>query len=524
MSQNGYLMLSKMPKNLCKGGEDMKAKNILLLSLLCFSMVSCDAFNNSTPYVKGDEIRVTFHLNGGNLIVNGEPITSDISLKIDEDYFFNNSYIPLKDEMQFANWYLDSKLTKPLDLSSYVVNGDIDLYAKWVDAYYTYQINDNGDACIGLNKNGIAQTNISIPTYIDGYKVTGIMDYGFSYSEAKKLYVPYFVETIGFSSFYESKLEYIELGNNITDIAHGAFIGTNNIKELKIEKNNKYLVHNMTLFEKLDNENTCEIHSLFGASDVDITRKYYSNNIKIVSIAPYCFYGRKNVHSIQLPYGIARIGDYAFANSGLMKFYMNDELIEIGDYAFADSYLNEALIYGPLSIIGDYAFKNTMITSINIPATITSIGRGALQAGVLNEIKVRTNKKYFLDDGNILEKLDDGTYALVYFDFNRNESEYHLPHKITKINSGAFYSLDNINTIYFTNVKEVEEYAFLSLSPDNSIVFTSVATSIDLRAFYEESRNMCFIFNAITYENSEWANYFLDLQDYVVLSYIEIEE
>ncbi len=499
----------------------MKAKNILLLLMLSFGIVSCNTFNESTPYVKGDEIRVTFHLNGGYLIVNEQTTSNDISIKIDENYFFNNRYIPQKEEKQFVNWYFDSKLTQPLDLTTYEVTGDLDLYAKWTDAYYTYQLNDSFEACIGLNNKGINQKNVSIPTYIDGYKVTGIMDYGFSYSQIKKLYVPYFIKTIGFSSFYESELEYIELGNNITDIAHGAFIGANNIKELKIEKNNKYLIHNMTLFEKLDNEGTCEIHSLFGDSTIDITRKYYSNNIKIVSIAPYCFYGRKNIQSIQLPYGITKIGKYAFANSGIMKFYMNDELIEIGEYAFANSYLNEIIIYSPLDTIGDYAFKNTMITSISIPTSITYIGRGAFQTGVLKEISIRTNKKYLLDDDNILEKLDDGTYALVYFNSNHSGSEYHLSAEISKINSGAFYSLDNINTIYFTNVKNVEKYLFLSLNQSNLLVFPDTAVSIDSRAFYEESRNICFSFNATVYKNSEWANYFLDFQEYVNLSYFK---
>lgn len=498
----------------------MKAKYLFLLTLLCFTQTSCQNKEKSPSYNKGDEIRVTFHLNGGNLKIENKNITSDVSIMIDEDYFYNNRFIPKKDNSQFTNWYINEELTQPLELSSYEVTGNIDLYARWTDDYFNYKISEEG-VHIGLNDKGISKTSIDIPSFIDGYKVIGIMDYGFSNSKAKKLYIPYYVENVGFASFYESDLEYIELGSNIKNIEHGAFIGTNKIKELKIEKNSKYLVHNMTLFEKIGDNNLCELHSLFDPNDLDITRRYYSDNISISSIAPYAFYGRINAHSIQLPYGITSIGDHAFENSGLIKFYMNDCLLEIGDYAFSNSFLNEALLYSPLEYIGDYCFQNTMITSINIPASIKYLGRGSLQAGVLSEIKVNRNDYYFLDSNeNVLQYLGDGNYALVHFNYSVNTRDYHFDEKITKINEGAFYSLGEIDTVYFTNVKEIEKFIFLNLEPSQNIVFESDLDKVSEYAFYEEKRNLCFLFNAYVYEDSPWKGYFDTLEDYVNINLI----
>lgn len=493
----------------------MKIKKLMLLSLLCLPLMACN--NEDKPsYIKGEDIRVTFHLNGGSLLVNNQSVQNDISIKVNDEYFYNHRYLPEKDNMLFTTWYLDEELTLPLDYSSFEVSGDLDLYARWTDDYFIYELNEDGNALIGLNKTGTTISELSIPSYLDCHKVTGIMDYGFAHSISNKLYVPYFIETIGYSSFYESSIEYIKLGKNITNIEYGAFIGTNNIKELKIENNDKYMVHNMTLFEKLGN-NRCEMHSLFDADDLDITLDYYSENISIVSIAPYCFYGRKNVHSMQLPIEITYIGDYAFAESGLIKFYMNNVLEEIGDYAFANSYLNEAYLYNPLKKIGDYAFQNTMITRINIPNTLLSIGRGALQAGVLSEVTIGSNEKYVYEDGNILEKLNDNEYALVHFNPQGKGTSYRLSRNIIKIYSGAFYSLEALESIYFTNVKEVEDYLFLSLEKYHTIYFEGEPTKISDKAFYEETRNMCFHFTATVKDGSLWSIYFSELQEYVVL-------
>lgn len=498
----------------------MNNKNIIFLSLLCLPLISCNNSEVKPSYNSGDDIRVTFHLNGGNMIVNNNVVTKDISIKVNDSFFYENRYMPTRENMKFTTWYLDKEMTKPLDYSSIKVEGDIDLYAKWTNDYFVYEVNEDGNVEIGLNKEGASQEEITIPSYIDTHKVVGIMDYGFAYSKSKKLYAPYFIENIGFSSFYGSELEYIKLGKNVINIDYGAFIGTNNIKELKIENNDKYMVHNMTLFSKLDS-NHCEMHSLFDSADLDITLDYYSNNIIIDKIAPYCFYGRKNIHSIQLPVDIVEIGDYAFAESGLIKFYMNSVLKTIGNYAFYNSYLNEAYLYDPIENIGDYAFKNTMITRINIPSSINNIGRGALQAGVISEITVAENNKYFYDDGNVLELIGDEEYALVYFNAQGKTNSYRLSPNITKIYSGAFYSLENVESIYFTNVKEVEDYLFLSLENYQTIIFECEPTNVSSKAFYEESRNMCFSFTASVKDGSYWSIYFSDLQEYVILEIVE---
>ena len=498
----------------------MKMKNIFLLSLLCLPLFSCNNNEEKPSYVKGEEIRVTFHLNGGNLTVNNQTVTYNVSIKVDDEYFYNNRFIPEKENMQFTTWYLDESLTNPLDYETFKVDGDLDLYARWTNNYFTYEIGEDKRVSIGLNSEGIKIEEVTIPSYIDSYKVTGIMDYGFAHSISTKLYVPYFIENIGFSSFYESNLEYIKLGKNITNIEYGAFIGTNNIKELKIENNDKYMVHNMTLFEKL-NDNYCEMHSLFDAEDLDVTVDYYSDNIAITKISPYCFYGRKNVHSMQLPIDVEEIGAYAFAESGLIKFYMNSKLNSIGEYAFYNSYLNEALLYDPIETIGDFAFKNTMITRINIPRSVKYIGRGSLQAGVLGEITLAQNEKYVYEDGNILEVLENGKYALVYFGYLDKGSSYRLDENIVKIYSGAFYSLETIEELYFTNVLEVEDYIFLSLETYHVIHFENEPTKIAKYAFYEESRNMCFIFKAYVKDGSLWSIHFNDLKEYVVIEIVE---
>ena len=66
----------------------MKNKNIILLSLLCLPLVACNNNEEKPSYVPGTDIRVTFHLNGGHLIINNQEVLSDVSIKVNDDFFY----------------------------------------------------------------------------------------------------------------------------------------------------------------------------------------------------------------------------------------------------------------------------------------------------------------------------------------------------------------------------------------------------------------------------------------------------
>lgn len=103
--------------------------------------------------------------------------------------------------------------------------------------------------------------------------------------------------------------------------------------------------------------------------------------------------------SYTVPAGVTKIGNYAFANSGVESVNLQN-VTEIGDYAFADSKLSSVTIPSSVVSIGEgafagsalasvqinanlteipaYAFFNTKLQTVTLPATVTYVGNYAL--------------------------------------------------------------------------------------------------------------------------------------------------
>lgn len=65
-----------------------------------------------------------------------------------------------------------------------------------------------------------------------------------------------------------------------------------------------------------------------------LSRVIFSNNL--TSISASAFEGCSSLVSVSLPQGVRTIGEYAFANSGLVEFSVPDSLVSIDKYAFED--------------------------------------------------------------------------------------------------------------------------------------------------------------------------------------------
>jgi uncharacterized repeat protein (TIGR02543 family) len=82
---------------------------------------------NITLYAKwvGNPHTITFDTMGGSTI---EPIVERFG-----NYMDLNAILPTKDNYKFVGWYSDENLTQEVKMDSYLVQGDITLYAKWVE-------------------------------------------------------------------------------------------------------------------------------------------------------------------------------------------------------------------------------------------------------------------------------------------------------------------------------------------------------------------------------------------------------
>ena len=104
-------------------------KNKLLIALLAvgamIGLASCQK----------ESFTITFNTNDGSKIE---------SITVLEDGTIAAPTNPTKEGYVFKGWYLDADFNNPIDFASYIVEGNVTLYAKWEASTYTVTFNTNG--------------------------------------------------------------------------------------------------------------------------------------------------------------------------------------------------------------------------------------------------------------------------------------------------------------------------------------------------------------------------------------------
>lgn len=144
----------------------------------------------------------------------------------------------------------------------------------------------------------------------------------------------------------------------------------------------------------------------YALSNLSFTSITFANDSQVTKIEEYAFYGNYLMDIVNLPDSIEEIGQYAFAECGMIilsyegtawteicpyTFYnttlpFNSTIWEsvevIGDYAFYNSEFSDEFILSKndnIVEIGEKAFANAIIQSIIIPENIIEIGNNAFE-------------------------------------------------------------------------------------------------------------------------------------------------
>ena len=113
-------------------------------------------------------------------------------------------------------------------------------------------------------------------------------------------------------------------------------------------------------------------------SDIQLCLPSHINNLEVTQIINYAFHNEDRLSTITIPHTIKSIQQYTFYGAkNLTKVLFEDlsQLETIGQYAFYDaSLLKELIVPQNLISIGDYAFLNTKLTKFFIPKSVISMG------------------------------------------------------------------------------------------------------------------------------------------------------
>ncbi len=192
------------------------------------------------------------------------------------------------------------------------------------DFTYAYALLEDGTA--EINKYIGSSANLAIPASLDGYAVTNIGNYAFSYCTG---------------------LTEVIIPDSVTSIGANPFRSCSRLTDIRVSSDHPALaIIDGVLFSKADK--------------------------RLVSY-PCAF----TAETYSIPQGIVMIGDDAFEGcSGLTEVTIPDSVTNVGELAFFRcTGLNDVTIPESVTSIGRFAFSLcTGLTEVTIPDSVTSIG------------------------------------------------------------------------------------------------------------------------------------------------------
>lgn len=220
-----------------------------------------------------------------------------------------------------------------------------------------------------------------------------------------------------------------------------------------------------------------------------ITGVEIPNSVTLIS--DYAFQYCKSLTKIKIPGSVKKIGNWwdnvngqVFNGcSNLEEVILEEGIEEISGRAFdACSKVKEWKLPKSLKRIGPRAFQSIGVEEFNIPENVERIAATFISSTKLARINVDSNNKYFKSLDGIL--FDKDSTRLIKYPENRNGSSYEVPNTVNTIDTNAFISCKNLQTIVIADsVEKIGDSAFYG-SKLKTINLGGGITNISNKPFY----------------------------------------
>lgn len=386
---------------------------------------------------------------------------------------------------------------------------------------------ENGEITITGMFNSL-QTELIVPEYIDGYKVTSIAASAFyNYTLLKTVSLPNSITSIGYQAFRGcTSLDSINIPTKLEELGTYAFYGCTSLTSVvfsnAINEIPSYAFYGCTKLVTVVIGQSVETvgYQAFRGCTL-LSELSFGSSVKTIS--EHAFYGCTSLVNVNLPSTVTSIGSYAFYGcTKLSNLVLEEGLLTIGTHAF---YNNNALtnvtLPNSITSIGQEAFSQCdNFTSINIPrdlvelsyrifynntkftsvafhnnALLTIIGQEAFYSAAFSEINIpetvhTINYRAF---GSITELTQIvipnsvKTFGTNIFQSCTGLTSYKLPDNIETIPASIFYGCTGLTSITIpSTIKTISSSAFYNCTNVVNIIFGSSNTieTIGASAFY----------------------------------------
>ncbi len=326
---------------------------------------------------------------------------------------------------------------------------------------WSYDILDDGTA--EVTRYYGMDAVVTIPSEINGIKVTSIYNNCFDNYHVTDIIIPDSVKNIGFAALSGcSNLKTLTIGKGVETIHYASGIGYSGyLSAIVVDEENMYFSSDEygALYNK---DKTVIIEYPKGNK-----RKNFNIPGTVKTIGSTAFQSAKNLESIHIPFGVEIIERYAFHSTDFKEILIPDSVIVIGDRAFANCEIEELTIPDSVVEIGERAFwQDRKLVNVYIGKNVNSISEGAFSENIsMESVFVAPENKFFSNDENGALFNKDKT-KLIQYPIGNRESIYIIPDGVQTIGKEAFSFPTHSSTCYLTyitipdSVKIIEEGAF----------------------------------------------------------------
>lgn len=198
----------------------------------------------------------------------------------------------------------------------------------------------------------------------------------------------------------------------------------------------------------------------------------------VTTIGDGLFYGKKALESITLPVTLEKIGDYAFAYSGIRSIEIPASVVELGVGAFSYCYNLQTVTFAQdslLTTIPEGCFNTTYaLKEIALPKGVSVIRDYAFgESGLATLYRIGVDKTEGLFHGKSLNIATIGEGAFT----NTQFKTVVLPRTLLSLGDGAFRSCAKLTSLTFSSATEMGEGTFMETNSLEEVTFASGMTS-----------------------------------------------
>ena len=354
---------------------------------------------------------------------------------------------------------------------------------------YEYILQEDGTAEIYYFYNREKEMIITVPSMLDGIKVTSIGEQAFYHKDMSEIIIPEGIVSIRKRAFdYCENLTAVTIPDSISFIESNPFSSCKQLKTINISADHPYLeLIDGSLICRDDNRLIFHICDYITFNGGGIVHNVYTVPDDVQIIGEYSFtYNTEKVQEIEIPESVTEIQDNAFYGSMIRKINLPSSLTRIGRQAFCEcTSLMFITIPENVKEIGDYAFHHCeSLTEINLPESIVSLGSNPFSRCInLYDIDVSPDHPYLASiNGIIFSKPDK---RLIIYPCSRTETEYSIPQGIRTIGGRALSFSEKLQNVSIPDsVTDIQEEAFWCCYGIKSFSIPDSVVSIGERAFY----------------------------------------